>query len=151
TEDLANLEDGNYSVIVTDVPSGCTATTNVTINNVAPTLNLSTVVTDNSRCVAPFNGVIDLTVAGSAGPFTFAWSGPGGPYTTEDLANLQTGNYSVIVTDVPSGCTATTNVTVNNATPVIVLSATSVAISGRTAPFNRSIDLTQARSAGRFT
>lgn len=151
TEDLANLEDGNYSVIVTDVPSGCTATTNVTINNVAPTLNLSTVVTDNSRCVAPFSGAIDLTVAGSAGPFTFAWSGPGGPYITEDLANLQPGNYSVIVTDVPSGCTATTNVTVNDATPVLVLTTTSVDNSRCITPFNGSIDLTVAGSAGPFT
>ncbi|WKZ58233.1 MAG: gliding motility-associated C-terminal domain-containing protein [Cyclobacteriaceae bacterium] len=151
TEDLANLDDGVYTVIVTDDNSGCTATTNVTINNVAPTLNLSTVVTDNSRCVAPFNGAIDLTVAGSAGPFTFDWSGPGGPYTTEDLANLQPGNYSVIVTDVPSGCTATTNVTVNDATPVIVLSSTSVDNSRCVAPFNGSIDLSVAGSAGPFT
>jgi len=151
TEDLANLQDGNYSVLVTDVPSGCSAIANVTINNIAPTLILSTVSTNNSRCVAPFNGAINLTVAGSAGPFTYSWTGPGGPYATEDLNNLQSGLYIVIVTDVSSGCSATTNVNIANTAPTVSLSSAVTDNSRCVAPFNGAINLTVVGSAGPFT
>src|SRR5690606_7516338 len=114
----------------------------VTINNIAPTITLSSVTVDNSRCVAPFNGSIDLTVAGSAGPFTFAWTGPGGPYATEDLSNLQDGVYSVLVTDDNSGCTASVDITINNIAPTISLSTSVTDNSRCEAPFNGAIDLT---------
>ena len=147
TEDLTDLEDGDYSVLVTDVPSGCSAIANVTINNTTPVLTLSTTSVNNSRCIAPFNGSIDLTVGGSAGPFTFSWTGPGGPYDTEDLADLQDGLYIVIVTDVTSGCAATTNVTINNTAPVLSLSSVVTDNSRCVLPFNGAINLTVAGSA----
>ncbi|MBX2966143.1 MAG: gliding motility-associated C-terminal domain-containing protein [Cyclobacteriaceae bacterium] len=151
TEDISTLVDGDYDVLVTDTNSGCTAVANITINNTAPTLVLSTITTDNSRCEAPFNGAIDLTVSGSAGPFTYAWSGPGGPYTTEDLANLQDGTYNVLVTDVNSDCTASTSVIINNTAPTLALSVVTIDNSRCEAPFNGAIDLTVSGSAGPFT
>ncbi|GIV35679.1 MAG: hypothetical protein KatS3mg032_0058 [Cyclobacteriaceae bacterium] len=152
TEDISNLQDGAYNVTVTDVPSGCTASANINVNNTAPTLSLSSAVTANSRCVAPFNGAIDLTVSGSAGPFTYSWTGPGGfTASTEDISNLQDGAYNVTVTDVPSGCTASANINVNNTAPTLSLSSAVTANSRCVAPFNGAIDLTVSGSAGPFT
>ncbi|MDL5051534.1 hypothetical protein QQ054_36630 [Oscillatoria amoena NRMC-F 0135] len=112
TEDLAAIEHGGYTVTATDLTTGCQIISVINVPDARPTLSLSSAVTPNSRCVAPFNGAINLTVAGSAGPFTFAWTGPGGPYATEDLVNIQDGAYSVTVTDGPSGCTAIANINV---------------------------------------
>ena len=44
-------------------------------------------------------GSIDLTVNGGTAPYTYSWTGPGGPYTTEDLTGLADGTYCVTVTD----------------------------------------------------
>ncbi|MFN3841183.1 MAG: SprB repeat-containing protein, partial [Cyclobacteriaceae bacterium] len=142
TEDLTAVEQGAYTVIVTDLTTGCQETAIINVADARPTLSLSSVVTDNSRCVAPFNGAINLTVSGSAGPFTFAWTGPGGPYATEDLANIQDGSYTVTVTDVPSGCTAVANINVNNIAPTLSLSSVVTDNSRCVAPFNGAINLT---------
>ena len=70
---------------------------------VAPAL--STTVT-NKTCAA--NGSINLTTTGGSAPFTYVWTGPG-TYTanTQNISNLDTGNYTVVVT-ATGGCTATT-------------------------------------------
>jgi hypothetical protein len=47
------------------------------------------------------NGGIDVSVSGPAGPYTYLWSDMS---TTEDLASLLPGNYSVTVS-APNGCT----------------------------------------------
>ncbi|MCX7637254.1 MAG: gliding motility-associated C-terminal domain-containing protein, partial [Cyclobacteriaceae bacterium] len=148
TEDLSNIQDGSYTVVVTDVPSGCTATANITVNNTAPTLTLTSTVTPNSRCVAPFNGAIDLTVSGSTGPFTYAWTGPGGfTSASEDISNLQPGIYDVTVTDNPSSCVVTASFTVNDISVVPTLTSTVVDNDRCNAPFNGAILLTVSPSA----
>lgn len=54
----------------------------------------------NTDCVIP-NGSINVNLTGSspAGPITFQWIGPGGPYATEDLAGISGGNYFLTYTD----------------------------------------------------
>jgi hypothetical protein len=45
-------------------------------------------------------GSIDLTITGGVSPYQVNWSGPNGfNATTEDLANLGVGTYTVTVTD----------------------------------------------------
>jgi hypothetical protein len=56
--------------------------------------------TQRSGCKCEANGIIDLTVAGGTGPYTFKWSDG---QTTEDLEGLSSGEYTVVVTDA-SGC-----------------------------------------------
>lgn len=60
------------------------------------TLEVTGIVTNNS-CWGVCDGTIDLTVAGGVGPISFYWSNLG--ETTEDIANLCVGQYSVTVTD----------------------------------------------------
>ncbi len=104
TEDLTGVNAGTYSVIVTDA-NGCTANSSITITQPAA-LVLSVTVT-NASCNGG-NGSIDLTVSGGTTAYTYLWSNGA---TTEDLAAVTAGTYTVTVTDA-NGCTATASATV---------------------------------------
>jgi hypothetical protein len=80
---------------------------NTLINENCCTLSLSAV-TVNTTCTGLSTGSIDLTVSGATAP-TYVWSNGA---TTQDIANLSAGNYSVIVTD--NGCTQNGSYTVGN-------------------------------------
>lgn len=54
----------------------------------------------NPTCLGAANGTIDLAVQGGIEPYTYQWNTGA---TTEDIANLAGGSYSVIVTD-STGC-----------------------------------------------
>lgn len=108
---------GTETVTVTDA-MGCTATLDITITEPA-----AIVVTIDSQvdpiCFGDFNGSIDITVTGGAGGFTFSWTGPNG-FTSgnEDLANIESGTYDLIVTDL-NGCQNSISVTLGAQIPVI--------------------------------
>lgn len=60
----------------------------------------------NPGCATP-NGAISVTTTGSspAGPITYLWTGPGGPYNTEDISGLRGGDYSLSYSDGTTTCT----------------------------------------------
>ena len=119
TQDISNLEPGTYVVTVTTGVT-CTGTASFTVNDNpnAPQLNATTVQT---TCDLE-NGSINLTVSGGVSPYTFSWSGG---QTTEDIANIPAGTYTVTVTGA-NGCTNTLDVTVNNNNPPFNVSGTVV-------------------------
>jgi N-acetylneuraminic acid mutarotase len=98
-------------------------------------------------CYGGSNGAINITVNGGSGSFTYLWS-PGGQ-ETEDISGLSAGTYSVLVTDVISGITATSdNIIITqpaalslNATitsPIICSGGTAIVLitaTGGTAPY----------------
>ena len=100
TQNLTALPSGSYTVTVTDA-NGCTATATVIITQPAAALAATTTQV-NILCL---NGVgsINLTVSGGTLAYSYLWSNQ---VTTEDLANLQQGTYTVTVTDA-NGCTTT--------------------------------------------
>lgn len=98
TEDISGVSEGEYSVEITDA-KGCKTTSSIKVNKPEPIL--LKFVTQRSGCKCEANGIIDLTVAGGTGPYTFKWSDG---QTTEDLEGLSSGEFSVVVTDA-SGCT----------------------------------------------
>ncbi len=104
TEDLASVPAGTYTVTVTDA-NGCTATATATVT--APPQLLASAAATNALCFGG-NGAVNLTVSGGTTPYTFAWSNSA---TTEDLAGVPAGTYTVTVTDA-NGCTATASATV---------------------------------------
>jgi len=107
TEDIINLSAGTYTVTVTDA-NGCTETISETINQPQGALSVSSNVTQQVSCFAGSNGEIDLTVAQGTPPYTFNWSNGA---TSEDIAGLAAGTYTVTVTD-SNGCFDTHTVTI---------------------------------------
>jgi gliding motility-associated-like protein len=72
-----------------------------------PEPSVSISATDIS-CNGHNNGSADLTMLTGSAPFTYSWSNG---QTTEDLANISAGAYSVFVTDA-FGCTASAQVSI---------------------------------------
>ena len=102
------LNGGSYNVTATD-SKGCTvAATNLLVAEL-PGVVLSANVT-NILCFPLQNGAINVTAGSSFMPLQYKWSNG---VTTSDLANIDTGVYSITVTDAHH-CTADTTVHVGN-------------------------------------
>ncbi|MBK7342636.1 MAG: hypothetical protein IPJ06_05685 [Saprospiraceae bacterium] len=121
TEDLSGIAAGTYSVTVTATGSGCTATTTVTVTNNNPMINITGNVSPVTSCMAP-NGSIDITVT-PPNAYTFIWSNGA---TTEDLANIAAGTYTVTVS-AGGSCSNTASFTVVDNTQPPNLTATPTA------------------------
>lgn len=71
-----------------------------------------------ATCYGSNTGSINLTVSGMAGPFTYQWSDG---RTFEDIGLCRAGDYTVFVTDVPSGARATATITIGQNPRIEVL------------------------------
>lgn len=117
TATASNLAAGAHDVTVTDA-NGCQATGAVAVSNVgAPT---GTTAVTNPTCNGDSDGAIDLSITGGVSPFSFQWSTGA---TTEDIAGLSSGTYSVTVTSF-DGCVLSQVVTVQ-APPILAASVSS--------------------------
>ncbi|MEA3447380.1 MAG: PKD domain-containing protein [Bacteroidota bacterium] len=96
-----NLCAGSYSVEVTDMTTGCVATSSATINE-PPQLDVHGVKVDPS-CNGGCDGEIQLTTFDGTPPYTYTWTGPGTLPSTEDLTGLCAGSYTVVIEDA-NGC-----------------------------------------------
>ncbi|MCW5920897.1 MAG: gliding motility-associated C-terminal domain-containing protein [Saprospiraceae bacterium] len=133
TEDLNNLNGGSYTVTVS-AGGSCSSTATFTVTNntqnpiITPTVTPSICSNDN--------GGIDLNISGASAPYTFVWSNGA---TTEDLANIFSGNYSVTVT-ASNGCTATTTLNVPNNSSTFSLGGSATPVTNCATP-NGSVNL----------
>jgi gliding motility-associated-like protein len=101
-----NLPVALYNVFVTPgVPCANVVGTPQSITE--PTTFASSVTTITPSCT-PGTGGIDLSVSGGTPPYAFAWTGPTVIGDVEDPTGLNTGIYSVIITDANS-CSSTIN------------------------------------------
>jgi gliding motility-associated-like protein len=101
TSSISNLcpkPDSVYFVQVKD-SLGCIATVSDTINS-GVILNLNATVVNPGCAVS--NGSITTNVTGGSGTYTYAWIP--GPASTPGIGPVAAGAYTVIVTDVTSGC-----------------------------------------------
>ncbi|HMQ75389.1 MAG TPA: choice-of-anchor L domain-containing protein [Flavobacteriales bacterium] len=130
TQDLTGLSAGTYTVTVTD--DACTRTQSFTV------LEPGILVVDlepavlafgqNISCHGGSDGAIDATITGGTGPYAPSWSGPNGfTSTSADLSGLMAGTYTLNVSDA-NGCTASSNVTLVEATPVVASIAQTTAV-----------------------
>ncbi|HEY9047396.1 MAG TPA: SprB repeat-containing protein, partial [Ohtaekwangia sp.] len=106
---LTGLPSGAYTVVVTDA-EGCTVTFTFVISN--PVAITASATVTNSQCNTEGNYSIDLTVNGGKSPYTYTWSNGA---TTEDLSNVSTGTYTVVIKDA-NGCSLTKQVAVSGST-----------------------------------
>ena len=117
------LTVGSYNIIVKDI-SGCSATTQVTINSPIPVS--ATVVTTNLSCFGSNNGTLTVTANGGTSPYTYSLNG--GTYGSSNyFTNLSAGTYTVNVKDT-YGCTANTTGIIASATPITVSAVTTTGI-----------------------
>lgn len=113
-ESIENLDDGTYSVTVTDA-NGCSATAETTIIVVSD-FSLS-IIPRNLLCHGDNSGGILVEPTGGTPPYTFMWSNG---FTGPELSNLAAGTYSVTVTE-SNGCTASETITITEP-PVLTIS-----------------------------
>ncbi|MFN8397042.1 MAG: T9SS type A sorting domain-containing protein, partial [Bacteroidia bacterium] len=143
TQDLSAVMAGTYSVTLHDA-QGCTANHSATVSQ--PTSGItSTATVTHVSCNGQQDGAVDLTVLGGTSPYTYLWSNGA---TTQDIALLGPGTYTVTITDAHL-CTATRTATVNTPS-AIALSVTSQnpACAGQN---TGSIDLTVSGGTGGYT
>lgn len=108
TAAISGLTAGTYTVTATDPSSGCTASQSVTLTQ--PSGMSLTTNTTNPSCTGVSNGTIDLSVSGGNAPYTYLWSNGS---ATQDISNVQSGTYTVTVTDA-NGCTRSASATLSN-------------------------------------
>ncbi len=143
SQDLTGLAAGTYTVTVTDA-NACTRTlvASVTMSSTAVVLSTTQV---NVLCNGAATGSIDLTVTGGTTPYTYAWSNSA---TTQDIASLVAGTYTVTVTSA-NGCTKSISATITQA-PALVLTGTQVNVLCFGASTG-SIDLTVTGGTGVYS
>ncbi|MBX7226824.1 MAG: hypothetical protein K1X55_12400, partial [Chitinophagales bacterium] len=142
SKDRTGLCAGTYSVTVTDA-KGCTASvSNIQILSTGgPSASL---VSKTDETCNLDNGTIDISVSGGTAPYTYLWNDG---VTTQDRTGLNTGTYSVTITDAKGCVTSLTGIIINNiggpSGSVAKTNATcgqcngtiSLTVSGGTAPF----------------
>jgi outer membrane protein OmpA-like peptidoglycan-associated protein len=97
TQDVAALKAGKYHVAVSDGFS-CSDTLEIEVKE-SPKLDGKVVRVTDILCYGYNNGEIDISVAGGKAPYTFNWSNGA---KSEDLIGVNSGSYSVLITDANS-------------------------------------------------
>ncbi len=145
TQNLTGVAAGTYTLTVTDANT-CTGTngTGVTITSPnGPTV--ITTITTPASCGAT-DGEITTTVSGGTAPYTYSWSNGA---TTQNLANVGAGTYTLTVTD-DNGCEADngTGITLANANaPTVNITSTNSTCNQS----NGSATATATGGAGNYT
>ena len=75
SEDLTGLIGGDYTLVVTDMTSGCSASSDEITVEGATVINLSDYTTMDVSASGD-DGVIELNVTGGAGGYMYNWTGP---------------------------------------------------------------------------
>lgn len=111
---LSDLSGGAYQITITD-NFGCTKTSQIIQITEADSMNINTQGFNQTpvSCFDGNDGAIDIEVSGGYLPYSFEWENEMGIQvgTTEDLENLEAGEYTVTVTS-GQNCQVITNVTV---------------------------------------
>ena len=154
TEDISNLIDGNYTLLVTDA-NGCAATISQRVSEPQP-LSATILEANPISCVGGNDGALTADPIGGSNSYSYEWfRKDGGGYTslgviTQTVTGLVAGSYRVLVTD-SAGATAQSDYTLNDPAPIVVTvslqhincyggsdGAIDIAVAGGTAPYTFS-------------
>ena len=95
-EDIANLEEGIYSLVVID-SRGCNLERIVPLGAI---LGLADADVIDVACNGDDSGEISIQISGGEPPYSYAWTGPNGFFaSTRTIDDLFAGTYNVIITD----------------------------------------------------
>ncbi len=112
TPNINSLPAGTYTVTVS-AGGACVETAEFEVPNEPNTPNIFAN-PNNSTCELP-NGSITVSVSGGVAPYAYLWSTGA---TTQNIANIPSGNYTVTVTGA-NGCSSVEEVFVENENPPI--------------------------------
>ena len=126
TQNLTNVAAGTYSLTVKDA-NQCSATqTGVVVGNTASTLAVGTQTIKDATCGSN-TGSISISPTGGISPLSYAWSGPVGfAATTQNIASLVAGTYSVSITDANKCSVVQSGIVVNNAASTLAIGTPTV-------------------------
>jgi len=127
SQDLVNIGAGSYNVSVTDL-RGCRTIISATVPSASGLQAAAT--STNPACFGNSNGSINITTTGGTINPTFQWSNGA---TTQNLANLTSGTYSLTITET-NGCISTlqTQITAPAVLEVSLNQQTNIACTGET-------------------
>lgn len=108
---ITGLIPGNYTITVTD-SAGCIVGGNAEVLSITDTLNITSVIQGVS-CPGSADAAVQLNVSGGTSPYVYNWSNGA---TTQSVADLSPGNFSVTVSD-GNGCTAFTSGIISDPIP----------------------------------
>ncbi len=104
---------GDYTVSVNDALTGCNGTSTITVGTTTVTPTLTATVSGSLSCI----GDVTLTATSSSTNTTYEWSGPSSFTSAVQNPTINIGgDYTVSVTDVSTGCSTTTMVSVGSNT-----------------------------------
>jgi len=108
SQSISNLASGLYTVTITDIPSGITATESKLLTEPAPLAINSSKITNN-KCFGLNHGAVEIISSGGVGVHTYNWSNG---YTLANMDSLFSGTYTVTITDA-NNCAGIDNVTIS--------------------------------------
>ena len=150
TQNLSNINQGTYTVTVTDA-NACSASNSFSITNDVSNcsaycyLTVTTNTVTDEMC-GDGTGAIDININNPTNPYAVSWSTGA---SSEDINNLTAGTYSVTVTDA-NQCTETLNVTVGNNTGTLAITSPLVT-NDNCGNGNGSIDITVSGGTTPYT
>lgn len=123
TYQINNLQDGNYTIFISD-GAGCTATENITINNTGNMSLTANAIPGNCNNY----GSIQVNVIGGNSPYSVSWSGPVFGSTNSSsgnvtIPNLPSGTYTISAWD-SGNCYAMKVILLTNGGSGITVNAT---------------------------
>lgn len=104
------LPSGTYKVVVTDDITGCQDSASVYVGLTPGALSSFISASTEVSCEGGSDGTATVTLSGVTGAVSYSWAPSGGTGAT--ATGLSAGNYSVTITESPSGCTTTADVTI---------------------------------------
>ncbi|MFK7946612.1 MAG: gliding motility-associated C-terminal domain-containing protein [Saprospiraceae bacterium] len=109
------LTSGNYNVTITD-NDNCTLTSDYIIVEITP-FDIDIIEEVDNDCPLGNDGRITVAAINTNNPVTYSWSNGG---TTPTIANLQSGDYLVTVTDIITNCIKTEDFVITGPSPYTI-------------------------------
>ncbi|HXK80777.1 MAG TPA: T9SS type A sorting domain-containing protein [Bacteroidales bacterium] len=114
TQQISNLTAGTYYVTITDF-NGCELLSSATVEETNSAIEIDADIS-NILCYGENTGSIETSITGGANPYSCIWSNG---QTTQNIYNLEAGNYSLTVSD-NYGCQTEASYTLNETTPILI-------------------------------
>lgn len=121
TSTPSGMGPGNYNVSVTDA-KGCIIQGTVGLQNPLPML--SSITQTNVTCFNACNALAVASTSNTVGSVSYFWTGGPSQLTTQNVANLCAGTFTMLATD-QNSCTATTVFTITQP-PLLTVSISAV-------------------------